>query len=430
MNLDLALLQSSVWLAAGWFGYQFLLRNTRQFALNRAYLWLVMSGALLLPMLSPTLSGLVPKASIQAPALWLDLVSVEQGAETAKTSSFSWFAFLYVGGMALVALRLLRNLWQIGMTIRQAKPALLDGRRVRLNSAAAQIGSSYSFMGYVILDPTLLHDAEARERILAHERAHSRQGHSLDALAAELLCALFWFNPFCWALRRCVAENNEFLADRAALQQRPGTRAYAELLLRVSGLSPDKRALQILPVTGLIQPFHSSQTKRRLIMLSKNFTIRFSMLRYAGAFLMVFSVLTFSVAAQQVTRTNSNIQNVVLSEEASPNAQQDQQQDLEKNPDVMAEFPGGMEALFSYLGKEIKYPNAAKKEGVSGKCFLQFVVDTDGTIRDAVVLKGFHPDCDAEALRVVREMPKWKAGQKDGKNVATQLVLPIHFSLN
>ncbi|MBI1192602.1 MAG: TonB family protein [Bacteroidetes bacterium] len=431
MTLTLALLQSSLWLTAGWIGYRFLLRDTRHFALNRAYLWLVMGGALLLPLFSAALSGLFPQTTVQTPALWLAAVTTGPEASSAQPNTLNWFGLLYAGGMALVLLRLFRNLWRIGTILRQATPMLVNGHQVRLNPNSDQAGS-YSFMRSIVLDAALLRHAEARNRVLAHELAHTRQWHSLDALAAELLCALFWFNPFCWVLRRSVAENNEFLADQAALQQQPGVRAYAELLLRGNGPSPEKNTRHAQPALGLLQPFHTSQTKRRLLMLAKNTPSRIAFLPYAGTLLMLLTVLGLSVSAQQVTRTGHNIPKVTQAPEESQqadHAQTDKLQEAEKNPEVMPKFPGGMDGMIRYLSKELKYPASAKKEGISGKTIVQFVVDSDGSIRDVTVLKGFNADCDAEAVRVVRAMPNWKAGQKEDKAVATQLVLPIQFAL-
>lgn len=86
---------------------------------------------------------------------------------------------------------------------------------------------------------------------------------------------------------------------------------------------------------------------------------------------------------------------------------------VEQNP----EFPGGMAALGQYLGKNLKYPAAASRANVSGRVFLTFVVNTDGSIQDIQVLKGLGFGCDEEAQRVVKGMPKWKPGKQSGRNV-------------
>ncbi|MDE6158396.1 MAG: energy transducer TonB, partial [Muribaculaceae bacterium] len=102
----------------------------------------------------------------------------------------------------------------------------------------------------------------------------------------------------------------------------------------------------------------------------------------------------------------------------------------EKMPDRQAEYPGGELEMFKYLMNNIKYPEAAVKAGVEGAVVVSFNVNADGTISDEKVLKSVSPECDAEALRVVRGMVKWKPAISDGKPVSCQFALPINFRLS
>ncbi|HOZ39587.1 MAG TPA: energy transducer TonB [Flavobacteriales bacterium] len=95
----------------------------------------------------------------------------------------------------------------------------------------------------------------------------------------------------------------------------------------------------------------------------------------------------------------------------------------------MPSFPGGESELFKYLGKNIKYPAMAQESGISGVVYVTFVVDKDGKIRDTKVLRGIGGGCDEEALRVVKNMPAWKAGKQRGKAVTVQYNLPVRFTL-
>jgi protein TonB len=97
--------------------------------------------------------------------------------------------------------------------------------------------------------------------------------------------------------------------------------------------------------------------------------------------------------------------------------------------EVMPEFIGGTAKLFEYLGKNLKYPELAKTTGIQGKVFVQFVVDKNGKIKDVKVLQGINALLDKEALRVVSEMPDWKAGKQHGKPVSVIYNLPISFKL-
>ncbi len=95
----------------------------------------------------------------------------------------------------------------------------------------------------------------------------------------------------------------------------------------------------------------------------------------------------------------------------------------------MPSFPGGEEALFKYLGSNIKYPAMARDAGIQGIVYVTFVVKEDGKISDVRVLRGVGGGCDEEAIRVVEKMPAWKPGKQRGKSVRVQYNLPIRFTL-
>jgi periplasmic protein TonB len=95
----------------------------------------------------------------------------------------------------------------------------------------------------------------------------------------------------------------------------------------------------------------------------------------------------------------------------------------------MPEFPGGNEALQKYLGSSVKYPSIAQENGIQGKVYIQFVINTKGDVTNAVVLRGVDPSLDKEALRVVQAMPKWKPGQQRNRPVRVSYTVPINFVL-
>ena len=96
----------------------------------------------------------------------------------------------------------------------------------------------------------------------------------------------------------------------------------------------------------------------------------------------------------------------------------------------MPEFPnGGMAGLMQYLSKNIKYPTIAQENGTQGRVTVQFVVNRDGSIVDAKVLRGVDPYLDKEAIRVISSMPKWKPGMQRGKAVRVKYTVPVIFRL-
>ena len=96
----------------------------------------------------------------------------------------------------------------------------------------------------------------------------------------------------------------------------------------------------------------------------------------------------------------------------------------------MPEFPGGMPALIKFIGNTVRYPTIAQETGVHGRVIVNFVINRDGGVSDARVLRSVDTALDKEALRVVNAMPKWKPGKQGGKTVRVSYTVPINFILN
>lgn len=90
---------------------------------------------------------------------------------------------------------------------------------------------------------------------------------------------------------------------------------------------------------------------------------------------------------------------------------------------------GGMAAFYKYMGDKIKYPAQARRMGVEGKVFVQFVIGKDGSISDVKVVKGIGAGCDEEAVRVVQGSPSWNPGKQRGKAVKQRYTVPVFFKL-
>ena len=96
----------------------------------------------------------------------------------------------------------------------------------------------------------------------------------------------------------------------------------------------------------------------------------------------------------------------------------------------MPEFPGGEIELMKFISRNVKYPDDAKEAGKAGRVIVKFVIDKDGSISDATILRSVYPSIDAEALRVVNAMPKWNPGKVKGEPVKVKYTLPLTFSLS
>ena len=96
----------------------------------------------------------------------------------------------------------------------------------------------------------------------------------------------------------------------------------------------------------------------------------------------------------------------------------------------MPEFPGGDLGLMKYIQKNVKYPPIAKEYNITGKVYVSFIVDKSGSVTDVKIAKGVDKSLDAEAVRVVKSLPKYKPGKQRGKAVRVMFTIPINFTLN
>ena len=93
------------------------------------------------------------------------------------------------------------------------------------------------------------------------------------------------------------------------------------------------------------------------------------------------------------------------------------------------EFKGGTDALLEYLRDNIEYPERCKQEEIQGRVIVTFVVEKDGSIVEPEVVKSVDPELDAEALRLVSNMPAWTPGKQNGKEVRVRYSVPVNFRL-
>lgn len=97
--------------------------------------------------------------------------------------------------------------------------------------------------------------------------------------------------------------------------------------------------------------------------------------------------------------------------------------------EVMPTYDGGMERFYQFMGKNIKYPRTAKRMGIEGRVFVQFIVSKDGTLSDLKVIKGIGAGCDEEAIRVMSLIPSFVPGKQGDVRVPVKMVIPINFKL-
>ena len=145
----------------------------------------------------------------------------------------------------------------------------------------------------------------------------------------------------------------------------------------------------------------------------------------------VLNVVEDDVETESIEiRTEDNKEEVVIAAPVEAPEEEEEEEVVFVVVESMPEFPGGQQALFKYLGDNVKYPVIAQENGIQGRVICQFVVNKDGSIVDIeVVRSGGDPSLDKEAIRVIKSMPKWKPGKQRGKPVRVKFTLPVNFKL-
>lgn len=397
---------------------------------------------------------------------------------------------IYLAVALMLTIRILIQLTSIVKLKLQSQQLILQGLTIRkLNGEI----TPFSFFGTIYLNPDL-HSEEETNQILTHELTHVLQWHSLDVVLAELLCVLFWMNPFVWLLRKEIRQNLEYLADDGVVASGVDTRHYQYHLLRLSCQ---------LPGYQLTNKFNISPLKKRIRMMNQPRSSKTTALKYLLIAPLSFSLVVLSNAealasslvelmpapvtelmpasvaelitapvAELVTETKAEINaelepatlespvqeiidqkkeesvksTKILTVEpvtADPSKLQEvtvvgyppvvaQQKDDNTVFTVVEEMPqfiGGDSELFKYLANSVRYPVAAQQKGIEGRVICQFVVDRDGKVTDPAIVRGVSPELNAEALRVVQNMPVWKPGLQKGQAVRVKYTLPINFRL-
>jgi len=444
MNALHYLLQANLYLALFYGFYYLWLRRETFHQLNRAYLLAAAALSLFIPVLQSdwVRSWFLTERVHEAVYTYYDLDAVFVTALPQQAVGLTWgdaFAFVYMAGVL------------VGLGRLSFQLAHLQQFLSRRKSTAGRM--AFSFFNHLVVGRHL----DGRDTILIHERVHARQLHSADVLLVELLAIFNWFNPAVYAYRQSLRAVHEFIADQHASRHAPTKADYALLLFAKQfgastlGISPQ--------LTNSF--FNQSLLLRRVAMLQKSHSPRRALLKYGLTAPLFGAMLVFSSAAVSDSRALEAVERVVQSAQSvstlplvafepdgteagfpdlaeavalSPELQRVMRRDTVEPLFTMveepAQFPGGNEALGRFLARNLRYPTEAKAASATGKVFVSFVVEKNGAVTNAQVMKGIGYGTEAEALRVVRLMPVWKPGRQSGRVVRSQFVLPFTFALD
>lgn len=303
------------------------------------------------------------------------------------------------------------------------------------------------------------------DTVIAHELAHIQCRHYVDLIIAQIVCVVIWYNPASWLMRDELKLLHEYQADAKVIDRGVDIFTYQMLLIkrtvgnRFNTLSNSLNHSKLKDRIAMMQKEKSCGVRRiRVIALAIAPIVSFGLMNIPTVASDLKSLESVSLQLDRKSKVNSAYSSIIVEsmslEIADKEAPKDDSHDciedegskgmideriIEENkklkdgtlqdPEIPAEFPGGVEKLMQYLSSNIRYPQSAHVEDRMGKSVVGFIVQADGAISDVSILESSWPDLDDEAMRVVKAMPKWSPATVGGKPVASEYSLPINFRL-
>lgn len=401
--------------------YMLLIKNSSWFHYKRLFL-----------VSSVTLSFLIPfiHLSFQTPNLTVFkqvLPEVIIGAPVAGKgveNVFSFWAFIILfSGTLIFLLKFIAQLLSIYNLIRTSQKTIKESVKVFCICG----NEAFTFFRFVFLGNKIpAHNAKV---ILKHEIIHANRLHSIDIIILELVLLMQWFNPIVWLIRREVQENHEYEADRVLLESGESVELYQQLLLNQMFQTREVR----------FSSFNYNSFIKNRIKMMKNYN-KAGKTRFLLATLMSLLVVAgFACKLEDSEKTNSTVL-----EKLGDTVQvlENEQQMISKEvsgvnskepilvPEKRATFNGkGLEAFNEYVMQNVKYPTIAAKNGIQGKVYVNFVVDTDGKVKEVSILRGVSTEIDNEVIRVLKNSPSWSPAVDKGVVVKQLFTLPVVFKL-
>jgi TonB family protein len=419
------LIRSSLIITLVFMVYQWL-KNDNNFIRNRIFLL----GGILLSFTLPLIS-FIPNNPVPATGSILlqpVIISSERIGSVVDHNPdiFQILLIIYLSGVALLLAKNIFQLWKLYNITRHSCITPMQGYTLVKTRSE---DSPFSFFRLIFINEHIGEKEAAT--ILAHEQVHAGQRHSVDVLLMEVLTVLQWFNPVVWFYCQLLREVHEYLADSSILHKGIEKAGYLQLLCAM--------ALKVQPA-DITNSFCQIKLKRRLKMITKSQNSRFSGIRFIAA-LPVLAIFIWLVSCNQSTKDVSSpgidstvVKKTVAPPENNSGTETPSVNEKEENGvftvvEHMPEYVGGSDAMNAFIASNISYPQKAKESGIQGTVYVTFVIDETGAVGNAQVIRGIGKECDVEALRVVKMMPKWKPGKQSGKNVKVSFTLPIKFAL-
>jgi TonB family protein len=451
------LIKSSLWLIAFYAVYRLLLSKETFANFNRFFLLFGLLASVVMPFMviyrtvhisAPVTDNLPIVTSLTSIRIQSQPVSWEEMLQNAATA-------LYVAGILFLVLKtaisLIPLLKEIGTR---------NGDSRLIYTQAHQ--TPFSFGKYIFIPESTSDDELGL--ILTHEYTHTKQLHYLDLWLARFICILQFFNPVVWLYSKAVQENCEFIADRQTLKQTNSKEQYFQLLIKYSlnhQLSPVSLHFSFPLIFKRIRIMKQKQSSK-LASLKSLVVVPLACCIMAGfaqtkviedtPSMLKTAAVPSQLLAQNIQQTKKTPKRQTQTQAKTTQTSEEEQESTkneivvvgyannsgtskassENNEvfTVVEELPHFADGNVSeYLARNIKYPADAQRRGAQGRVICQFVVEKDGSVSSVKVLRSVDPLLDAEACRVIYNMPKWIPGKQRGEIVRVKYTLPVQFAL-
>jgi len=398
------LLKSGMLLLVFYAVYKLWLENEKMFRFNRAYLLLSLVFSFVIPL---QLISVKPLLGNALSVIQLDGIVIRtSNAVLTKDNSGQIIAsvlnIIYLVVALLLMVRFIMNLYSFYKKTKSNSRQFLNDTNIVLIEEPVL---PHSFWKFVFINKEELETGKIPLELIAHEKAHLQQKHTLDILFIEVLQIVFWFNPLIILFKKSIKLNHEFLADESVNEQFESVTEYQKLLLNF---------VSHKNTVSLASNLNYLITKKRLIMMTKKesrFKIMFKVL--IVSLVCVLSLFVFSAETNAQKVRDKSDYDIMISKCINKS--------IEKQP----EYPGGIEEFYKLIGINFKVPAEASKKKLEGKAIIEFMVERDGSLSEFKIVKDLGYGIGNEAIRTIKLSPKWIPGTIDGKPARVLYTLPI-----
>ncbi|WP_281634612.1 M56 family metallopeptidase [Flavobacterium luteolum] len=394
------LLKSGLLLAVFYAVYKLLLENERMFRFNRAYLLGSLIFSLVIPLQLFSIASFFPS---KIKTIQLDEIMIVANKSILNEVSYNQIVYFFLGAIyvliaAILLIRFAVNVSSFFFKMKKNSVQFIDNQKLVLMKESIL---PHSFWNAIFISKEDFANGKIPSELIAHEKAHLEQKHTLDILFVEVLQIVFWFNPMFVLFEKAIKLNHEFLADEAVNRQFGEIKNYQNLLL---DFASNKQTVALASTINYLI------TKKRLLMMTK----KESVVKEIGKVFIVgvvCSLLLFAFNAEAAVQTSFNGKNNI---------------DVNEKADVaQPQFPGGIEKFYMFVGQNFKMPEEFSKQKKDGKLFIEFMVEKDGSLSEFKIVKDLGYGAGEEAIRVLKLSPKWIPATENGQAVQVSYSLPI-----